>query len=290
MQTLEQQHPDPGPARSGKIRTISEATYRGLPNLSASYLKDVCVSPKFALHHRLVQKESPALTFGSAVHCAILQPAEYAQRYVVWTGGRRAGKEWEIFKAAHGEREILTADESASVSAIVRAVQVHPVASRLIAARGRTEVSIDWTHLRTGRACKSRIDKLTTEVLVELKTARAVAPARFAADAARMHYDLQLAFYADAVAAATGATPAVKVLAVETAAPHDVVVYSVDEELLTSGRLKYEAAIDAVLLAEETSTWPGIAETEEVPLRLPAWARTSEDDDDLQLTFNGEVM
>ena len=60
--------------------------YYSAPGLSYSGMKDLAVSPLryWYLHvnpDRPVQEETPAMAFGSALHCAMLEPLKFSERY-----------------------------------------------------------------------------------------------------------------------------------------------------------------------------------------------------------------
>ena len=60
--------------------------YFALPGLSQSGMKDLAVSPLRYWHlninpNRPVREETPAMAFGTAVHCKVLEPARFPTRY-----------------------------------------------------------------------------------------------------------------------------------------------------------------------------------------------------------------
>ena len=221
-----------------------------------------------------VDEDRDCLRLGRAIHTAALEPKLFARLYVCWSGGRRAGKEWDAYVADAESRgaTILKEDQLDQAVAMAKAVRSHPIAGPLVTAPGRSELTIVWTHPRTGVLIKCRLDRLLlSAVLLDLKSTRDPKPARFASQAAGMGYHIQMALYSDAVAAAGLGAVATKIVAVQSAAPFDVVVYSLDEELLTAARFEYERALDLIVECRSSGKWPGQAETEEVPLKLPAW-------------------
>jgi hypothetical protein len=260
--------------------------YRGIAACNASSLKNLLHSPQ-QYRHRLAQPlKKAALTFGSAAHCATLEPARFETDYVVWnrrteTGRNapRTGKAWEQFVAEVGDSEILTEDEAIAPSAIARAVRSDPVASTYLAA-GEPEVTMVW-HLGK-RACKGRVDWLTEidrqPVIVGLKTARDCRLREFQAASIRLGYDIQWAWYADGYNAITKKTPRLVEIVVDSEAPHSVVTYAIDDVMLDFGRDRYQALLERLTLAEKEDHWPGPAETE-VVLTPPAWAWPDSEED-----------
>jgi hypothetical protein len=66
--------------------TMSESEYRAIPALSQSGMKDLAVSPYRFWYlninpNRPERKETPEMQFGSAMHCAVLQPKDFQKRY-----------------------------------------------------------------------------------------------------------------------------------------------------------------------------------------------------------------
>ena len=86
-----------------------------------------------------------AFRVGSAAHCAVLEPTTLLDRYTLRPYGiDRRTKEGKIafaeFEAANSGKTIMTAEEFAWVHEMNAAVQLHPLASQLLAA-GQPELS-----------------------------------------------------------------------------------------------------------------------------------------------------
>lgn len=271
------------------IEALTHEEYAEIPAEHAGQLRKILTSP-LAYARGLVEPDvdSDTLRLGRAIHTAVLQPQRFATQYVCWTGGVRRGKAWDqyVADAEAAKQTILKEDQLDLVVKISKAVRTHPIAAPLLSQDGRAELTIAWVHDRTGIGIKVRVDWLAG-VLLDLKTCRDPAPRRFACTAAELGYHFQLALYADAVAAAGLGTPPVKIIAAQNREPHDVVVYSLDEDLLLAGRLEYERALDQLVDCRRINKWPGQAETEELPLKLPVWASGGSE---LELTYDGEVM
>ena len=271
------------PLSGSVIERLPFEDYARLGGVHATGLKDMLVSPLLYVRRRLAGvADNDALRIGRAIHTAVLEPDDFALSYAVWKksdGKQRRGAAWEAFKTANAGRTILTEQQYRQAIAIRDSARKHPIARRFLGQDGSRELTIKWTHPRTGLLCVSRIDLLCSAI-VDLKSTANLAPGKFSSDAARFGYPLQMAFYADAVAAAGyGALPT-KLIALQKAFPYDVVVYDVDEEVLRVGRDQYENALDKLVECERTKTWPGIAQDGEVKLFLPSWAHPEDEGPD----------
>lgn len=258
--------------------------YRAIDAINITLLKELKRSPQHFRHARTTPKVSKPLTLGSAAHCATLEPERFGRDYAIWSyrteSGRmspRTGKRWDEFCLAHADRTIITEDESCEALAIAQTVRADPVAAKYLAA-GEPEVTMQWS--LAGRPCKGRVDWLTlqeTDVLVGLKTARDCRPFIFGAAAAKLGYHLQWAWYFDGFVAATGRTPRMIEIVVESAAPYAVAVYVIPDDILAQGREEYEDLLQQLALCESRNEWPGPAETELV-LSLPSWVYGTDED------------
>lgn len=257
------------------VAGVPYEVYSGLEGENVSKLKELRRSP---LHYRHAcdnpREPSKAMALGTAAHCATLEPGRFIDEFVVWTGGRRAGKAWESF-LEDADREgmtVLTEDEHATALAIAAAVRGCPEAMKYLAT-GHPEVSMEWT--RNGHRCRGRVDWLTTldgaDVVVGLKTTRDCRPREFGRQSADLAYHWQWAFYRDGYESVTGRTPFMIEIVVESAAPHAVAVYIIGEAVMTQGRDEYESALEELAECRASGVWPGPVQGEQ-ELVLPPWA------------------
>jgi PDDEXK-like domain of unknown function (DUF3799) len=250
---------------------MTREEYEQIDAVNWTTLKAMRQSPKHYRYHAAHPTEdTAAMAMGRAVHTAVLEPDRFPLDYAVWKGDRRAGKEWEAFRAANADRTILRADEYAYCLEIRDAVRAHPVAKHLLEA-GEAEKTILWTDDATGLACKGRIDWLNGIGLCDLKTTADLDPLRFGATAARMGYHCQLAFYRRGLAA-NGVQAPVKIMAVEKSAPYDTAVFTLDEDTLYAGDEEVSELLRRVVECRAANAWPGRFGDGEAPLTLPAWA------------------
>lgn len=286
--------------RPGFYPGLSYEEYAAIDAVRHSQLKEMAKSPLHYQHGlKHPRKDTDALRWGRIVHTATLEPHLLTDRYmareygmgdiVEWTGGDRRGKAWKAFKAQHEGRTIVKSSELAELVAlkeqaalVASIVHTDPVSGPLLA-RGHQEGVLVWRDKRTGLPCKCRFDSghfITFDKhLADLKTdARGLD--RFDSTAARLLYHEQLAFYADGVSAVFNVQPPVHIIAVESEAPHDVVVYDLDDLTLDLGRTRYEELMDKLAACLKAGVWPGRANGQRVPLKLPAWAYPADDGDD----------
>ena len=159
-------------------------------------------------------------SLGDALHALMLEPERFDEDYLPLDAA--SPPPVGLDQAAATARIWLSTDESIALKAMRRSVLGYtrlPLATWL--AEGEKELSIYWVDALGGR-WKGRPDCFTDEVILELKTASDVRPARFAKARRRFGYDLQAALYLEGVALLTGRRPRFLYVAVESARPHTV--------------------------------------------------------------------
>lgn len=234
--------------------------YSAVPGINWSSLKHLSVSPKL-YQWRLTHPEpsKPAYVLGSAIHCAILEPDVFYQRYAVFDGVRR-GKAWEEWQAEHPGVQSLKPDELEHVRHVAAAVRWDRVAGPLVRG-GRFEEVVTWFDAATGLPCKGRVDYIRPEVVIDLKSTRDPRPQKFERAAADYGYPGQLAFYHDGAVAAKLIDGRARpyIIAPQSGEPYDVAVFQLKEETLEYGRLLYRSLLHRLLECTEAGFWPGVA-------------------------------
>jgi hypothetical protein len=266
-------------------RHVPFEVYRQINRVHITALKDVGHSPllyKYLLTH---QRETKAMTLGSASHTAILEPHRFLSEYALWDArdekGRvrpRQGKEFEAFaeEAKKAKRRVLRAVEYELAMAMRDAVRSHPVAIQYLTG-GAAEVIMLWNDQETGRPCKGRSDWLQGTTLVGIKSARDCRPIQFGNAAAKLGYHLQWAFYHDGHVAITGKEPLLIEIVVENTPPYDVAVYRIPAEVIEQGRDEYRKLLLILAECESSGVWPGAVVGEQI-LTLPSWVYQADSD------------
>lgn len=243
-------------------------------HLSFSALRAFAKSPNHFLAYEDAKERrgdpTPAMLFGSLVHCMVLEPLEVQHRYAEAPKCDRrtkAGKAQFAEFAAEVERQgvdVITAADWQRAKDCAAAVITNPNYTRLFS-QAAAEVEIN-TNL-SGFKFRAFVDLVLAEgaACADLKTTRDASPRAFERTVATELYHVQGALYC----ALTGAET-FYIVAVESAAPYNVMVYEMDDYALQMGKDKLAE------LVNDFDAWDG-APASYAPgveiLHLPAWAK-----------------
>ena len=248
--------------KPGIYRGMSFDEYKWISAWSPSLVKSGQISMLQLNYNRTHSKPAtPAMRFGSAVHCAVLEPDEFVKRYCIWNDVRR-GKAYTSFKSEAESigQEILTESEYDTCLAARDSARAHPVAGPLLTAGDPedAEVSLVWECNQTGLLCKGRAD-LILPPLVDLKTTRIkVADVRgLTRIASNFGYHIALAAYQDGISTLTGETVSAKLIFVEQQPPHDVRVMNVPDAVMAQGWDEWQHLLAQIAECKRTGIWPG---------------------------------
>jgi hypothetical protein len=204
--------------------------------------------------------ETDAMRVGSRAHDLVL--AGGRNRFAIWEGGRRAGKEWDLFSLAHADATIITADQEERAGAIASSVLADPNASAALFGCV-TEQRREWAI--AGRECCGTPDAVGPAIIVDLKVTRDGSPGKFPWHAQRMGWLGQLAWY-DYGLFGGNATQLV-LIAVEDQPPHLVTVYKLTPDAAEMGHRTWRSHFERLRVHEDSNTWPGYSDCV-VPLEV----------------------
>lgn len=254
---------------------MSNAGYHEQPAISKSGLDRINQSPA---HYQSwlsePRQETPALIFGSAAHCQVLEPESFWDRYIESPDGidRRtsAGKlAWAAFEKTAAGKIPLKKDDVERLQKIATSINTHPSAAELLQ-DGIAEASCFaeiW-----GVDVKCRPDWLRDDgIVVDLKTTDDASPDAFSRSVAKYRYHVQAAFYSDILAIRGRPVSAFIFIAVEKTPPYAVSVFELDPSSLEAGRDAYQRNLDTYKRCVETGQWPAYSNAIET-LSLPRWA------------------
>lgn len=221
--------------------------------------------------------------FGRAIHCRLLEPEAYSQRFtiaqpccVLLKSGERKGKPcgkassyqsardqniWvcgthlkEVHDAVPPE-EYIDAEEAARIERIYESLHSHE-AMKLFRRTGWSEVSLVWD--MCGLRCKCRIDKLDdyetaeTPLILDIKSCQVGDIRRDDCEKsiANHGYHRQAAMNVNAVETLTGKRPRFAWVFIEKAEPFDVQIVPADDETLAIGITEVRRTLELYRSAE----------------------------------------
>lgn len=275
------QHLEPVKEIEAFIDIPSEEYHADKNIVGHSALVRILRSPEHFLYYTTAPfTPTPTMKFGTALHCAYLEPDLFASRYKTAPKFDRRTKQGkadaEAFEALMTETggEHIDEDDLQAVYAILAKLSLH-VKAASFRIKAVTEQSYFWIDEDTGITCRIRCDMLVVDehgqivAIVDLKTTTDASKEEFKRSICNFGYDVQSAFYTDAVKRAIGREVPFYFLTVESAAPHGVALYRMGERSIEIGRSKYRMALQLLQWCRENKSFPGyqpFGEEEEIDL------------------------
>lgn len=255
------------------IHDMPDAEYHSRPELSSTGARLLLDSP--ARFRHATDNPRPGkrdYDIGHAAHTKVLGVGSgvvgYPEEHLTPSGNvstKAATLAWADEQRAAGLVPVSPADV-ATVDAMAEAVLAHPRARELFEAEGDREVSV-FNDVE-GVASRARLDALTGNTGIDLKTTRKTADADgFARESADFGYFTQEAWYRDTLAAEGVELERFVFVVVEKAAPHlvgvnehDVIFQQMGKAAAAEARARYRRGVI-------TGEWPGYSE--EIELAAP---------------------
>ena len=266
----------PGAFSPGIYDCYTNAEYHAADGISKSDLDLIHRSPA---HYKAARHEdTPALRFGTAFHCAVLENDRFNATYTVIEGDRRTKAVKDSIKDAEAAGKIiLTADDFNALMGMAQAVFKNPICAALL--RGSLKEHSVFAEL-DGVRVKCRPDGWSTEkgVLFDLKSTEDASPEGFARTVAKYRYHVQDAFYRHVVASATNCDAddlSFIFIAVEKKPPFAVALYQLDEMAALQGWVEARDDMRRYRDAQTSGKWCGYSPKIE-SLSLPRWAVITE--------------
>lgn len=264
---------------------MTEAKYRAAKAVNKSTLWELRKSPahyKYRLDHPIA--DTPAMKLGRAVHCAILRPRMFNKEYALLPDDidrrTKAGRaEMDKFEAANKGKELITAADMRTISAMKKAVMSSPAAELLKGTK--REKDIFWRDPETGMRCKCKMDackKLDndTGIIIDLKTCLDASTAAFTRDAIKRGYDVQAAHYIRGFKQKYGLKDVRWwFIVVEKEPPFAVNILKAGDNFIDRGTWQLIDLMDKLRACKQDNRWNAYGVND---LILPAWAEYSNDD------------
>ncbi len=262
--------------QTGIFPGVSREEYGKIDAANQSMLKTYAKSAKQGKHEEDNRKESDEMVFGTALHCATLEPGEFTNRYTSMpkvdkrtTKGKAAWKEAE---AAAAGKIILPETGKLSLEWLTGsrdALMAHPDVANLFKRGMETEAAIVWKDKDTDILCKALLDAAIRDswpTLGDIKSSgQDVDEESFPYTVYKWGMHIQAAFYLDGYQTITGTMPNFVICPVESKPPHHVAFYQVKGPSIALGRKKYKELLLVWARAKATGEYPGlIAEPREI--------------------------
>jgi len=257
--------------------------YHATQAMSAGGLKRMAQSPAHFFGAQLDPERpppsdpTPAMAAGTLFHCALFEPDQVAQRYVVRPDDidarTKVGKAW----IAEQSSIVIDAQQLRVAHRQAAAVRALPEIGPLLSS-GIGEASAFWLDPETGELCKCRPDWVTPAghdgvILIDGKTGIDVSPGGFPRAVANFGYHHAAAWYTDGYQAASGREVLAYVFAcTESAYPHAAAAYMLSEDDIERARVHNRAMLNLYAECKRTGVWPGYPPQVQL-IELPRWAR-----------------
>jgi exodeoxyribonuclease VIII len=267
--SIEQYHAGPGVSRSGVklfMRSPLHYWHKYLnPNIKPETKPEIITSRN-------------ALDFGNAFHAFVLEKEQFAKRYIVaekhnrvTTAGKKART--EMLQAAQG-RQLLCSEAFEQIKAMAAQINASTTASALIDG-ALYEKSIFWRDNESGLLCKVRPDiwrknKMSRNIIVDVKTCDDASPQAFERSIYLYGYDLQAAMIHEALHALYNINVMDFVfIAVEKEPPYAIGLYPLHENAIHKGIEDFKKASHDIKLCFDANNWPSYPDS---IVNLPRYA------------------
>jgi hypothetical protein len=247
--------------------------YHDRPEVSATMLKSMAQGWRtFEAEHiakTAPRKESAAMSLGTAIHTALLEPHKLSD-YVVCPEecSDRRTKAYKGWAAENKGKTILTRSDSEIMAAIARRCSESSLISATLAMAGQREPEIYWKDKHVGTECRAKIDLLGKGVVVDVKTTQDARPRVFAKTIGDFRYDLQAAHYLDGTQC-----EAFIFLACETTYPFRVRLYELYEQDLYEAANRRHDLLEAYETRKAAGDWSEYGENEVCKILIPNYLK-----------------
>lgn len=268
-------------AGPGIYHGLSNEVYHQGPGVSKSGLDLIAESPASYVWQRAApvdEDKLKALDMGTAIHCLLLEPDEFKDRFVVapeFNRRTKEGKEKEAEFLSDCEglgKTIMTAEDGRKLMLMRDSVMAHPDARWLLEADGHAEASIYWSDSETGELCKIRPDRIINGRPVVVDVKKVDDMSRFERHIIEFRYHVQDAMYSEGYREHYGEDPVFLFLAVSSSVNcgrYPVRVRPLDDDLKQMGRDLYRCDLKEYHRCREENDWHDFK-----PIICPRWARS----------------
>ncbi len=266
------------------FKEMKMGVYNEAPGIRSSALKSK--TPK-AMKHGMMAPREPnyALSLGSLVHMAVLEPDKYDMRdgleeCFIYSPNKTINSEKAITAwLCDPDKILITAEMKEKADRMRDEIFAHPFADQLFRVRGKRELSGFAWSATSSFILKARFDFLPdgADYIPDIKTTTSIDERSFWFDAVKFGYHASAAQYLD-IAEQIEGKPRRKffIVAVEgpkgpsqgpNDEPYDCRVFELncmEPSMVAKGRIQYRERLSKFCHAARTNDWCGIAEGDEL--------------------------
>ena len=254
-----------------------ETDYFAIKALSNSALTCLKQSPEVFRDRYILgkpQPESDAFRIGSAVHCLVLEPWKFSERYAMAPRVDRRTKQgkadWESFQETLQGRELLTDDENTLAISLARAFNKHAGLTTLLATEGKViEEPIQFELF--GHDFKAKPDCVipSLKTIIDVKTCKDANPAKWKWSAVDYGYHRQAAIYQKACEFKYNQQFRFLFACVTKTYPFEVALIEIDERSVGDGSNEVSVLVEEYERRLENQDWLPNHSKGIVSLQLP---------------------
>lgn len=268
---------------------LNPAQYHAIQALSNSRMEDFLVSPaNYKWYLENPKEETDAMTFGTLVHTAILEPDEVSKRYAVRPvkDGKeldmrtKEGKDFKAQVEAMGQEVVKGFEMAAALTVASQLRALEENNFNAVLAASKKELSLFWKH--NSIPCKCRLDAYceSAATMIDVKTTKNAKLDKFERDAWAMGFHRKADWYRRGLAAHGLPCRHVLFIAIEKTGPRDFIIYRLQDDILDLGKTQNDKIMIKFGNCSEMNTWPGYTKAIQ-NLGAPSWAIATLPEDEL---------
>lgn len=242
---------------------MDEQEYRQIPGLRSSVLTSLRKSPAHAkaAEDPKSKDSTTALKFGSFIHTLLLEPDKLADQFILSPYKDFRTKEAQAWRDAQTKQIVKSQEEIEAATEVNRKVWEHKIAGKIFRDIVSREELVQWIEPEFQIPCKARADAQTAKrYLIDIKTTQDARPQKFWGSFYKYGYHLQAAHYSEGLVQNGVELQGVLIIAIESSAPYDVVVYELTNELLREAHVERRQLLKTYAECTKSGIWPGNGE------------------------------
>jgi len=219
---------------------------------------------------KIQKPPTPDMMLGSAIHCAVLEPDKFAERFFYIDQRTKKGK--EIAESLLKDQCALPPSAQKIVEGVYESFQKSEIAKLLIK-YAAIETPIFWKDEVTGEDCKAKPDAVNSSAIIDLKTTSSADKNSFSKAIFEFNMHTQSCFYLDGYYQSTGKRiDDFYFIALEKEPPYALAIYEVkrNSRMMDEARIVLRRLLDKYHECKTKNEWPGYSEVPE-PIDLPPW-------------------